>query len=202
MSLSMKLCRLKGWIVCLVLILLSSVTLAQRSKSDFSKQFLENKARTVRLSGKDISCTGVIVETNLVLTAYHCTGERMKYRGYPAEVVNTDEEHDLALFATSTRRFDPIRLGEPWVEEEAYTFGHHHRKWKSFSIGTIFTILNLLSTSVEAQSGDSGSGLFNMQDELIGILVRADLYKSYAVNAKYIRCIIRPTVECEMAKGR
>lgn len=170
----------------------------------FRAKFLENYARTVRLETPGDGCTGVIVETNLILTNYHCVRKPLTYKGITAQVVSTDKVNDLALLAARTESFDPISIAAPRTAQKVYTFGYAEPDRKSLVYGYAFRVrADILESSVKIYGGDSGSGLFNDRDELIGVLNQHNVkdFHAFGINAKHVECLWRPSVTCELAKA-
>jgi len=170
----------------------------------FRAKFLENHARTVHLDIRGDGCTGVIVETNLILTNYHCVDKPLTYNGVTAQVVRKDEANDLALLAARTERFEPLIIALPRTAQKVYTFGHAEPHRKSLAYGRTFKVrADVLESSVKIYGGQSGSGLFNKRDELVAVLNQHYLNDLHAVgiNARHVECLWRPTVKCDLAKA-
>lgn len=113
------------------------------------------------------SCTGVILQTNLILTCAHCVEILPK----EAKVLKKDDKLDLALISMKTPVFERITLAETKVSDEVYSYGHPLGESTAYySKGYVMAVKNdMTMTSIITLPGDSGSPLFS-KDGLVGVI--------------------------------
>jgi S1-C subfamily serine protease len=133
----------------------------------------EATARSVWLETDRSIASGVIVETGLVVTNHHVIAgaKDVTVDDVMATVVRTDEAHDLALLAVTTREIERIRFGrELSLNEEVLYVGNPGGRKNHLAEGRITGILpDRLKTSAWGYPGFSGSGLYNKRGELAGV---------------------------------
>lgn len=130
------------------------------------------KDRVVMLETGNSSCTGVILQTNLILTCAHCIKTTITYNGNPATVVKIDHEADLALLSVKTPVMERITLAECQISDDVYTYGHPMGEpTLYFSKGYVMNVQDkTIMTSLITLPGDSGSPLFSKDSSLLGLI--------------------------------
>jgi S1-C subfamily serine protease len=130
---------------------------------------------------------------NIILSCEHIIGKKVsvaeyKYQeknycneevGHPAAIIGKDETNDLSLILTITKTPLPVAKintdHEYKLLEQVYTIGCGLSDTPRFAEGKINGLtpskqkLDAIRTTVPIVPGDSGGGLFNKQNEVIGI---------------------------------
>lgn len=135
-----------------------------------------------------ISCTGVYVAPNTVLTANHCVEDLWKdslwikdgNKTYSAKPVFTNKKRDLALLRVAAPKHEYTTLGDPLdISDWAYSVNSGYDMIGTFTQGYIENIVNdedtnelQYVTSLGIAQGASGGGMFNRNGELVGIMVQ------------------------------
>lgn len=148
-------------------------------------------------------CSAFVLEKHLVITASHCVGDkkeinlRFKNKSFVGIVVkNVYEESEngmdaALLFVTET--LTPAKIGDSnkiKVGEDVILAGHPMGLTNSVSKGIISNTSRkrrygiMIQSDVLANPGNSGGPLYNMDGEVIGMLVRAGegISLSYPIN--------------------
>jgi V8-like Glu-specific endopeptidase len=122
------------------------------------------KDRVILLENEGYTCTGVILETNHVLTCAHCIHAiPKKYNGSTVEIEKQDEKKDLMLVRMKTPVFERIPLADCDLSDEVYSFGHPlGERTLFYSKGYVMNVkADSIKTSLLTFPGDSGSPLFS-----------------------------------------
>lgn len=142
--------------------------------------------RSVRVLSGASSCSGVILQTNLVMTAAHCVGSKnISVDGKEANVFKKDDVTDLALLRVETIVIDRILVADLMAGDDVFTFGYPMESPNIvFSKGYVAVIQFKQSyTSNLAMPGSSGSPLFNQSGQLVGIITGSAMRQNaYSVN--------------------
>lgn len=131
------------------------------------------KNRAVRIETDMGSCSGVILQTNLVMTCSHCLGgKRILVNGHPAQVYKEDKDSDLALLIVHTIVIDRVLLAEPIVGDDVFSWGYPMSSPNLlFTKGYVAVIqVNQSFSTTISMPGSSGSGLYNSSGQLVGIV--------------------------------
>jgi S1-C subfamily serine protease len=127
---------------------------------------------TVKIKDKEGEgrCSGVIYQTNLIITARHCKGDEMWVDGVPAKVLRESTE-DLLLLEAETGPYEPLKLNtRPVIGDKVFSVSNYHEYKSIVSIGRIMRIeKDRIFSDVLCVPGVSGSALYNRRGELIGI---------------------------------
>ena len=137
-------------------------------------------------SGVILSQDGKIVTNNHVIEGASTITVRLRSgETYPATLIGTDSETDVALLKIDATGLTPATLGDSdtlKVGEPAIAIGNPLGQLGGTVTDGIISALNrditldgetmnLLQTNAAINPGNSGGGLFNAQGELIGIVV-------------------------------
>lgn len=127
--------------------------------------------RNVAVASDDNFCSGVIIKTNLILTAAHCWHIGTTVNGKIALIVKVDNEKDLMLLAAETEKFDLITFGSDYRNtDEVFFVGNPYLHQNLISLGRItFIVDHGIHTDVLGAPGVSGSGLYDRFGRLIGL---------------------------------
>lgn len=134
----------------------------------------ERMALTLTMEGG--TCSGTAVGKNLVMTAAHCftTGTLVSIDGKPAKVLEKVEDgQDHAIirvdrrFRVWSRWFAKARRGDDvtWTGNPQHIVGVVRRGY----VAKVYPDGELLLDAA-ATGGDSGSGIFNADGRLVGVL--------------------------------
>lgn len=127
--------------------------------------------RNVVVSNSDeMSGSGVVLETGLVLTNYHMLGEETYVNDMLAEVLKYDKDLDLALLKVKTDHFKKVHFGKAKQGKAVYYVGNPGPFTGVVSRG--FVILrdkDHIFTDTLPIPGMSGGGLYNRWGHLIGL---------------------------------
>ena len=130
------------------------------------------------------SCSGVILQTNLVLTAAHCIGSSVKVAGKEATVFKKDDKLDLALLLVETIVIERILVSDLLVGDDVFVWGHPLGSPNLvFSKGYVSVIqFGSSYTTTVVAPGSSGSGVFDKSGRLVGIVGGVMGQTNYSVN--------------------
>lgn len=128
--------------------------------------------RTVMVRSGSGQCSGVVLQTNLVLTAAHCISDGMMVDGKPARLGKIDAKVDLALLYCDTIVIDRIAVADVAVGDDVFSWGFPlGSPNKVFSKGYVSVIqFETVYTTTVVAPGSSGSGLFDSSGRLVGIV--------------------------------
>lgn len=117
------------------------------------------------------TCSGVVLKTDLVLTAAHCYGPGILVDQKPATVVKIDIANDLLLLSADTLTFLPLTIGEiPVPSTKVYTVSNPGSYRDQVFIGYVASIEKaLVNISIGSAPGASGAGLYNDRGQLIAV---------------------------------
>lgn len=117
------------------------------------------------------TCSGVVLTTNLVLTAAHCNGPGILVDRKPGKVVKIDIANDLLLLSADTLTFLPLTVGEiPVPSTKVYTVSNPGSYRDQVFIGYIASIeKSVVNIGIGSAPGASGAGLYNDRGQLIAI---------------------------------
>lgn len=174
-------------------------------------------------SDVDAYCAGVWIAADLIVTAAHCVREPMQYvtRGdvYPlgdvhplasrearsSTLLRFDPMHDLALVKADkppSHGTATLALQSPRQGQYAQTMGHPIGLWWSYSSGEVSAVRQRdilghnqvwVQSSAPFNEGNSGGGLFDEDNRLIGIasaFTPAHDGLSYFVHMQYVRALL------------
>lgn len=146
--------------------------LVSTENSDVSLSLLENLE-----DSRHYCCTGVIIEKNLVLTTAHVlrSGDQIFVDGNRAEIAKRSMEDDLLLLHVATKDLPRLKLKERLGStERAFYVGNPRYHRGSVFSGKIVQMDGRFVYSdcfkdMDAAMGASGSGLYSVNGELIGL---------------------------------
>lgn len=116
--------------------------------------------------------SGVILETNLVLTNAHVveTIVDLKVGKETAVVLLVDPLHDLALLRTKTAHFKKLKFGKSKLADVVFYIGNPIGHFGSIAQGhLVWQDTEHLVTDTMHGPGMSGGGLYNSRGQLIGL---------------------------------
>lgn len=181
--------------------LVISICLAQQPIQEESQAWVEVyadvKSRVPLIFSDGRVCSGVLIDSDRVLTASHCVAslrpifvfwEETFSMIYPAQVVALDGKNDLALLTVSTpSEINPISMipesERLFVGEDVATIGHPTtgRNWNYppfdpestflFSKGVISRVgADVVMSDLSISPGNSGGPAFNNRGQVVGIV--------------------------------
>jgi S1-C subfamily serine protease len=119
------------------------------------------------------SCSGVILQTNLVLTCAHCVEDKgeIKVSGKPAKLMKIDKQADLALLLVETISIDQISLADAEVGQDVFSLGYPYSSPNMvFTRGYVSVIqMDAVFATTTCMPGSSGSPLFDSSGNLVSI---------------------------------
>lgn len=123
-------------------------------------------------SGPLGTCSGVILRTNLVLTAAHCAlGDVFRIGGEQATVVKIDKNVDLLLLQVKTAKFRMVTFGKVYMGQDVMSapdFGPPFNRLLFY--GRIAALPpGGVWSDMKAAPGFSGSGLFDSDGRFVGL---------------------------------
>ena len=164
--------------------------------------------RFVEKSGRIWICSGVVIggtdTQSYILTAKHCMEEdNCQFGGGWADnsyitKVFLDKKADLAFLIVEPklRRKTPIRIAKKvsWMEEIRY-LGYPSGLFYYKEGKIIILQLDGFLVNFEAINGCSGGGIFNENNELVGIITRKTQTKSFGIPANRIKDFLDRTIK-------
>lgn len=150
--------------------------LTQKQSDSLTKQ---GEKRYVKVCADDNTGSGVIIQTGVVLTAYHLLGydPEIKIGGKPAEVIHYDKKADLLLLRAQTRKLAPVVIQERYSKKSpVFYVGNPEYRTGYVSYSTIgWYDKHEICTDNLALHGFSGAGLYLLATgELIGMMCEMD----------------------------
>jgi len=130
------------------------------------------RKRYVSIDTKKAIGSGVILVTNFVLTCFHnlYVDSGIKVGKEEAEIVDVDPLHDLTLLMVKTKELERVILNKAGLGEVVFSFGNPMGLDGALLFGrVVFKTDQRVISDIHGQPGVSGSGLFNLQGELLGI---------------------------------
>ncbi|MBX4205055.1 MAG: serine protease [Candidatus Doudnabacteria bacterium] len=131
--------------------------------------------RCVEVCGS-LSGTGVIVETGLVFTNYHLIengdDSSILVDGECVEqVIYFDFALDFAALKVVTKEVKPIAIQTKcWANQPVFYVGNPGEKVKAIQLGRIKSCkTGQIEVVIDCEQGFSGSGLYNLRGQLIGL---------------------------------
>jgi S1-C subfamily serine protease len=129
------------------------------------------------LESKHYCCTGVVIEKNLVLTNLHVLGQGSEIfvDGHRSKILKESEEDDLLLLYVETPYLSRVKFKETLASyEPALCVGNPGGRRASVLRGKVVKvdgkfIYSDCFVNVESAMGASGSGLYSLSGELIGL---------------------------------
>ena len=163
--------------------------------SDSLSQYLIEQAvkRNVLLEGPKGTCSAVIYDTNKVLSAGHCWEELMHISGRVVKVLRKENDPDLMLMEVETAKFSKLKLADKVrLGEAVFYIGSPMGHKGTLSVGRVnFLGHGEIHSDTLALNGFSGSALYNMKGELLGIQTHLEGVQSFgqmfAVATPYFR---------------
>jgi len=143
----------------------------------------------------DTFCSGVILETGLVLTAAHCWGEKVEVGGKEALVLKRAVESDLMLLQAITDEFLPIELYLNVPAGLSVFFVRPIYPINTVSVGfgkVTGWIDGDIMVNEQSWPGTSGTGFWAYDGRLVGILSASfnGIILTKGVSAKKIKAFL------------
>lgn len=131
------------------------------------------QVRNVLVENDIGSCSGIILQTNLVLTAKHCdNAPNLKVDGEKAKVIKTCADCDLILLSVNTFTLPPIIYGDaPQTGDAVFAVGNVTDLRNVFTSGVVSLLdkVHIFTRGTLNVPGMSGSGLYDTAGRLIGV---------------------------------
>jgi len=146
---------------------------------------------------------GFAVKDDTVVTNLHVVYEKCKDREMPVivvsqegifygEIIYCDPVRDIAALAVKGHPFKPLKFSKRLKKGEEVFIVDNSGEGISILRGEILNLLGydeLIQTDLAVNKGNSGSPLFNMKGEVIGIItfhIQGEERNSFAISARYI----------------
>ena len=123
--------------------------------------------------------TGIILHKNQVVVDAHeiPADGKVKVNGKEAVVERIIPPSDLAFLAVETPNITPVRWGDAVVGDEVYYIGKTMDHKCIMIKGVVVELAgDYLFLDMKVLPGSSGSGLYNKQGELVGIIQQLEQY--------------------------
>jgi hypothetical protein len=165
-------------VAVLVLLFTSCTCYGSPSEDIFRRSVLVEVGTAEGVLG---SCSGVILHTDLVLTAAHCAlGDTFRVDGKEATLLKIDKTTDLLLLKTKTDKFRMVTFGKVVMSQDvmaAPDFGPPFNRILFYGRVAAMPSGQVWS-DLKAAPGFSGSGLFDLDGRLVGLNNRFLLHQS------------------------
>lgn len=144
---------------------------------------------------KSNECSGLVLHTNLVVTAFHCleVGSKTRFNLHFATIAKVTPELDLVFLTIETGDFGNVRFGDASVGDPVYYMGNpgSHRCVRVEGRVADKDDTHLFIDGM-IRAGASGSGVYNAAGELVGIMqglesIDKDPGFGIALQSKYVR---------------
>lgn len=145
---------------------------------DVKQEVLNNGVnRCVLIESENSQGTGVVVKTNVIITVAHLGGAHIFVNGYPVEIHRRLVQEDLMSLKAPTGDFTDVRIGITVRQGETIFYvGNPGRHRKLVATGTVVDIANdRIYADFHATFGASGSGVWNIKGELIGLISQVEV---------------------------
>lgn len=140
---------------------------------DIKKVVDEAISRYVTVTiGDEGFASGVIIANNVVLTCFHCihAGNTEKVDGVEAEIIAVDPLHDLALLSVKTKEVKIVKVGSAALGQVVISVSNPTGMEGTLLFGRVcYLDGKRVVHDMHIQPGSSGSGLFNLQGEMVGV---------------------------------
>lgn len=146
-----------------------SAVLSLACTSSLKRAADEGLSRQVKLEGVEGFCSGIILRTGKVLTAAHCTSEKLTADGKVAKVVKIDEKLDLLLLSAPTRSVSQVKYAEARVTQVVVNVSNFKDITNMTHVGRVTKFSDSIYHSIIGGPGSSGSGLYNENGQLVGM---------------------------------
>lgn len=136
------------------------------------------------------SCSGVILRTDLVLTAAHCAvGSTFRVDGKAASILKIDKNTDLMLLSVKTERFRMVTFGKVTMGQDVMSVPDYGPPFnRILFFGRVASMPEgQLWSDLKAAPGFSGSGLFDLDGRLVGLNNRFLFHES---NVQVVLCAV------------
>lgn len=131
-------------------------------------------ARNVVVETEDSKCSGVILETGIVLTVFHAldVDSGIKVNGRAARIVLVRPDIDLLVLKTNTDKFPQVTFGTNVpVTTEVVQIGNPAGFQNVVSTGRVILIEGkYFFTDTLAMHGMSGAGVWDTDGNLVGLV--------------------------------
>lgn len=129
--------------------------------------------RNVVVETDSIMGSGVVIETNRILTNYHLLksedGE-LTVDHKMAKVIAFNKDADLALIVAPTKKFKRLELRRPNVGQKVFYVGNPTGHIGAVSQGyVVYKDQTHTATDLVPLPGMSGGGLYNYKGQLVGL---------------------------------
>ena len=190
----------------------NSVSIYYQSSKSFGSYFEDSPKRQFLTYG-----SGVVIRTDssgsYILTNYHVVANGFKFRikdsfgsYFKGSKIVFDKVKDLALLKVTDSKIgketkfsqaDRLSIGD-----RLYSIGNPKGYSGSFYQGYVSYLgrstrdfKNLIQLDMNLEEGSSGSGVFNSEGELVGLIVGIDGRISFAINSEDIQRFLRQSEE-------
>jgi len=130
--------------------------------------------RNVKVTTENSECSGIILSTGVVLTAFHAleTDSTVKVNGKEAEIVVTRPDIDLIILHVETEEVPDITFGTGvGIATQVVAIGNPADTVGLVSLGRVVYIKDgRIYTDTLAMHGFSGGGLYTPDGVLIGMI--------------------------------
>ncbi len=131
---------------------------------------LQVERNVVVSNSEDVSGSGVVLETGLVLTNAHLVGMETYVGDNVVQVLKVDTEHDLALLKVATKHFGKVKFAKVKQGQAVYYVGNPGQFTGVVSRGFVILLdKEHLFTDTLPIPGMSGGGLYDSRNRLVGL---------------------------------
>lgn len=134
-------------------------------------------SRNVCVETENSAGSGIIVQTGLILTAFHLleVDSDIKVDGEFAEIVLVDPKNDIMVLKVKTHLMEPVTLANGvQLLEPVIAIGNPLDLIHVVSVGRVVKVdveNDFIYTDNLVIAGFSGGGVYNMRGSLVGVIV-------------------------------
>lgn len=129
-------------------------------------------SRSVLIETGVSEASGVVIESGLVLTNFHCLSNdnSVNVDGKDASIVFVSPQDDLCLLSAETLEVDRVSFGQADITEQVFYVGNPGGLRDAVVFGRVIAYdEDSMFCDCPVQCGASGSGVYNLKGQMVGM---------------------------------